>query len=541
MRLRLGRGLAALLAFALLGTMGSERAEAFCGFYVSGGGASLYNNATQVVLMRDGMRTILSMQNNYQGPLEDFAMVIPVPIILQQENVKTLDKALFDKIDQLSAPRLVEYWEQDPCTPYRSDFNNGGSPVDDGDPGSVNNSNNSGVVVEAEFKVGEYEIAILSAEDAGGLERWLDTNNYNIPDGAAPFLAPYVESGSYFFVARIIASEVRYENGQAILSPLRFHYDTATFNLPIRLGLINAQDEQDLLVYILGENQRYNVANYPNVTIPTNINVQNEVRDNFGGFYNQLFERTLSVNPGAIVTEYSWDASTCDPCPGPTLDGSDFLTLGADTLGLGNEPAWRDWTLTRLHARYGRENLGEDLVFQAAPGIVGGREFVIDAQGNLEEGSQPSGINNFQGRYAIRHLWDGEIACEEPVRGVWGGPPGDPFGQPGVDPALSPNTEGASEGSGSNNNSGDQGPLEDLVAEAVPELNVVPSGNGGGGNNGGGGGNNGGGLPTNPNPEGAGDEVDSGCSAASVGGGAGLGGGLFVLGLLALRRARRRS
>jgi MYXO-CTERM domain-containing protein len=103
-----------------------------------------------------------------------------------------------------------------------------------------------------------------------------------------------------------------------------------------------------------------------------------------------------------------------------------------------------------------------------------------------------------------------------------------------VDPALSPNTEGPSEGSGSNNNSADQGPLEDLVAEAVPEINVTPGGNGGGGNNGGG-------LPTNPNPEGAGDEVESGCSAASVGGGAGLGGGLFVLGLLALRRARRRS
>ena len=39
-------------------------ADAFCGFYVAGGDAKLYNNATVVVMMRDGTRTVLSMQNN---------------------------------------------------------------------------------------------------------------------------------------------------------------------------------------------------------------------------------------------------------------------------------------------------------------------------------------------------------------------------------------------------------------------------------------------------------------------------------------------
>ncbi|MCA9691707.1 MAG: DUF2330 domain-containing protein, partial [Myxococcales bacterium] len=57
-------------------------ARAFCGFYVSGADGNLYNNATQVVLMRDGNRTVLSMANNYQGPPQDFAMVVPVPVVL---------------------------------------------------------------------------------------------------------------------------------------------------------------------------------------------------------------------------------------------------------------------------------------------------------------------------------------------------------------------------------------------------------------------------------------------------------------------------
>src|SRR4051812_27453322 len=90
-------------------------AHAFCGFYVGGASTKLYNNATQVVMMRDGTRTVLSMQNNYQGPPDNFAMVIPVPVVLQKENVKTLPKDVFDRVDLLDSPRLVEYWEQDPC------------------------------------------------------------------------------------------------------------------------------------------------------------------------------------------------------------------------------------------------------------------------------------------------------------------------------------------------------------------------------------------------------------------------------------------
>src|SRR3982751_6023664 len=92
-----------------------REAQAFCGFYVGGADKKLFNNATVVVLMRDGTRTVLSMQNNYQGPPESFAMVVPVPIVLQKENVKTLPREVFQHVDSLAAPRLVEYWEQDPC------------------------------------------------------------------------------------------------------------------------------------------------------------------------------------------------------------------------------------------------------------------------------------------------------------------------------------------------------------------------------------------------------------------------------------------
>src|SRR5215467_11141511 len=92
-------------------------AHAFCGFYVAGGDQKMFNDATQVVLMRQGTRTVLAMQNNYKGPPEAFAMVIPVPVVLHEGDVKTLPRDVFERVEKMGAPRLVEYWEQDPCRP----------------------------------------------------------------------------------------------------------------------------------------------------------------------------------------------------------------------------------------------------------------------------------------------------------------------------------------------------------------------------------------------------------------------------------------
>ena len=41
-----------------------REARAFCGFYVAGADSKLHNHATVVVLMREGLRTALSMQND---------------------------------------------------------------------------------------------------------------------------------------------------------------------------------------------------------------------------------------------------------------------------------------------------------------------------------------------------------------------------------------------------------------------------------------------------------------------------------------------
>jgi hypothetical protein len=278
------------------------------------------------------------------------------------------------------------------------------------------------VKIEAQFDVAEYKILILSATEAAGLETWLKQNKYKIPDGAEPLLRPYVEAGMKFFVAKVDPKKVQMVDNHAQLSPIRFHYDSEDFSLPIRLGMANSSGKQDLIVNILSADRRYEVANYKNVVIPTNFDVKDSVKTRFAEFYAALFDKTIEANPGAVVTEYAWTARPqyhCDPCPELDVNQADLMTLGGDIVQ--GQIAQGAFVLTRLHARYGKSDMKDDLRFKDAKPITGGRE-QWTKQG-LEYGASPSTENYFQARYAMRHWWTGAIKCKNPQRGVWGGPP----------------------------------------------------------------------------------------------------------------------
>jgi len=88
------------------------------------------------------------------------------------------------------------------------------------------------------------------------------------------------------------------------------------------------------------------------------------------------------------------------------------------------------WVLTRLHTRYSKETLTEDLIFREAKPAMGGRANWNGTNGDEGAAVAEGGINNFQGRYIIRHYWNGPVACKDPRYDEWGGPPGNPRGRP---------------------------------------------------------------------------------------------------------------
>ena len=372
----------------LLAVLLGGSALAFCGFYVAKADTELFNESSKVILARDGNRTILTMANDYQGEVEDFALVVPVPVILDESQIQVGDPALLARIDAYSAPRLVEYFDDDPCRvlEYREfeDITPSAAPV----PDATSRAEALGVTIEEQFTKGEYDILILSAEESGGLETWLTENGYQIPAGASDVLQSYIGQGMKFFVARINI-EAFEAGGYEFLRPLVMAFESESFMLPIQLGMVNAAGPQDLVVYLLSPEGRVELSNYPVVPIPSEVTLPEFVEDDFGDFYRAMFERSYErEGRDAVFLEYAWDMSWCDPCAADPLSSDELLRAGVFWLEPNTDFAAPDVYLTRLHVRYTDEEFPEDLMFR----VTDNRE-------------------NFQGRYILQRPFDGELTC----------------------------------------------------------------------------------------------------------------------------------
>lgn len=393
--------LLAVLAFAA-----ANPAHSFCGFYVAGAGAELFNQASQVIVVRDGNHTVLTMQNDFQGSVKDFAMVIPVPVVLKREQIRIADPGLFGYLDKYTGPRLAEYYDENPCHRPRYDMApsmGAGSMNKSAEmPGADIRTKDYQVKIEAQYAVGEYDIIILSAKDSGGLERWLKDNGYHIPDNAREVLNPYIRNDLKFFVVKVNL-EKQEKQGFTALRPLQISYESERFILPIRLGMANAKGFQDLIVYAFSRKGRIETANYRTAKIPTNEDVPTRIKTDFGNFYKAVFDRAWKKEGRtSVLLEYAWDLSStnfvkCDPCATDPMTfaqikeaGVRWITQGGNSRGWGSADYEGPLFVTRLHVRYDRANYPEDLAFVNTP--------------NTE---------NFQGRYVIRHPAGGDLTCTE--------------------------------------------------------------------------------------------------------------------------------
>lgn len=347
---------------------------AFCGFYVAKADTSLYNQASQVAIARQGDRTVLTMANDYQGDVQDFALVVPMPTILREEQVNVAATTILDRLDAFSAPRLVEYFDEDPCNQFfgfDEDISFADRPLglSGGRAEAPSSEAALGVTIEASFSVGEYDILILSAEESNGLETWLRQNNYQIPLGASEVLGAYIRQGMKFFVAKVNL-EAFDQAGYQRLRPLQMTYESPRFMLPIRLGMVNAQGPQELVVYLLTANGRGEVTNYRTVEMPSNLDIPVFLKDEFGQFYTDMFQHGYDQEGRNVAfLEYAWDMGNCDPCAATPLSPEELRQAGVFWL---NDPALNaprifrnaGVFITRLHARYTREKFPEDLMFQ---------------------------------------------------------------------------------------------------------------------------------------------------------------------------------
>lgn len=375
-------------------------AFSFCGFYVAKADANLFNNKSQVILVRDGNRTVITMSNDFQGDIKDFAMVVPVPVVLKKQDIKVLERNLFDKLDAYSAPRMAEYYDHNPCTPvYEMDGNvvtlESVQLIGAKSMGLFNRKEKKyKVKIEAKYSIDEYDVVILSAKESNGLQRWLIDNGYKIPESAHEVLEPYIKNKLKFFVVKVNLDKLPKSN-DGYLRPLQISYNSDRFMLPIRLGMANSNGEQDMVVYAFTKSGRVECTNYRTVKLPTNRNIPKFIKDknDFGEFYVDLFDKAYEQeSKNAVFLEYAWNVSPsfgvkCDPCVSPPPVFQEFANAGVDWAT--DMSAGSSVFFTRLHVRYSRDKFPQDLFFQVTP--------------NKE---------NWQCRYVIHNPPSGEFTCQ---------------------------------------------------------------------------------------------------------------------------------
>jgi hypothetical protein len=394
-------------AMIILAAMLTHEATAFCGFYVSKADGTLKNKTSQVILVRDGNKNVITMYNDFKGNFKDFAMVVPVPVVLQKKDIKVVDQSIFNTLNEYSKPRLVEYYDQNPCNQYdykQEALSGNVSGVQIRGSMSLQSfKKDKGIKIEAKYIVGEYDILILSAKESSGLKSWLDENGYKIPEGAEEVLEPYIKSNLKFFVVKVNEAEKKKLPGD-FLRPIQISFSSPKFMLPIRLGMANADGDQDMIVYAFTKKGRIETTNYRTMSLPTGKNIPLFVKNNFGNFYANLFQNQWSKEGKALaMLEYAWDVSPknfvkCDPCVATAPSTQDLVQAGVWWLN-------RDWTnyddvyedddysdnvyFTRLHVRYNRRSFPQDLVFQVTPNT-----------------------DNYQARYIVTHPATGDFNCE---------------------------------------------------------------------------------------------------------------------------------
>jgi len=480
MKLRLA--LTSGLLFGITGLFFSSSAAAFPGFFAYRGGKPV-NRSTHVVLMKKDTTTVVTVMPDYEGDLKPFAVVLPVPDDVKAEDARTLRRDFVDRVDQISAPRFHEFWEMDPCEEGKREqewerdlsvHGSGflgmdmGSGADDAATSMFKPGKEMLLAVDPDFKTGEQKFTLVSGADATDITGWLKRKGYTAPDGTNQAAEPYAKAGMSFLVAEVDSKKVELVGAdRAIVSPIRY-----STNKPVdvysTLGLLNLGDAQELFVYVIHPDHRFEVKNYPNAFPPTNIEVDFKVKERMGEFYAGVHDFMRKKQPLAFLDEYAWPTKGCgQPCPNEPLLLSELLTLGGDVIEQSVPKAEREpkppemtddekktfkeikdkkqqkeiervrketarrkalierqrYVLSRMHHRYDRASLPKDVQVGPADPVRGGVDIPEGQKATLPTAVKPSTENQYQVRYVSFHPSPAVPHCDKPERYRWGKAP----------------------------------------------------------------------------------------------------------------------
>jgi hypothetical protein len=350
----------------MLGALSADvsSAAACGGFFCNGGGGPPpVNQAAERVIFEqrsDGtVRAYVQIRYDGGAPV-GFSWIIPVQALPE---VGIADANTFQQLDTATAPQFQFI---NNATPTFTDSGGGGcgaealsAPSFDRAVGAAPPMD-EGVTVWETSRVGNYETATISGETAEDLLRWLENNEYDVPDAATDIIQRYVEE-EHLFVAFRYAPLTNL--GVGTLDPVVLTMDAPNFCLPLRITAIASTPILDVMVLVFGH-ERAKPDSTTYISTEPNYDL---VRPDFsmpgGNTYGEEVAVAVSAAGGrAFVTEFA----------GPTGQVQNLTDLEALALTARNA------YVTRFYTRMTPEAMlfDPEFVFTGGPDVP--RVHVID-------------------------------------------------------------------------------------------------------------------------------------------------------------------
>jgi HEAT repeat protein len=209
--------------------------------------------AQKAIIVHYAGREDLLLQVKFEGRLEEFGWLIPVPSL---PKVRKGSMEAFYELSQLTQQHLGDGNTESGIRLAMSMAGGPSEPVK---------------VVEIKT-VGAYEVAILSAQDAGSLARWLKLHGYSLPGGKSEVVDDYIRKGWYFVAAKIQLKKpvavnigstqkrsklsnqdrkvVRKKLNRGELHPLLISFDTPTCIFPLKISAVGGHPSE-VSLYVL--------------------------------------------------------------------------------------------------------------------------------------------------------------------------------------------------------------------------------------------------------------------------------------------------
>ncbi|MCA9561085.1 MAG: DUF2330 domain-containing protein, partial [Myxococcales bacterium] len=230
---------AALCAATLAPTLAAACGGVFCN---SGPGQPPVAQAGEnIVFAPDGDQMHMIVRLTWSGPPTEFGWLMPVPPDVE---AAVAPEGLFVQLDQALTPFFVlRAVFQEGCGD--DGFGGmGGSPGAGGQPGA---GGSAGVDVLARAPVGPYDMVVLRGDDFGAIEGWLRTNDFQVPNGAAAVMQPYLEMRQAFMALKLLPGT---SGGDVV--PVHLTFTSPTPAIPLRPTGLAADRDMPIRVHLLG-------------------------------------------------------------------------------------------------------------------------------------------------------------------------------------------------------------------------------------------------------------------------------------------------